>query len=248
MRIAFLHGFAGDPDGLAEVVSVLGTALPGLDVVAPRLPGHGAPIAADWDANLALVAAAIDGAAIAVGYSLGARVALGLLATERVARAVLVSVNPGLAGDAARRARAEGDRAWAAMLRADGVAAFAAAWQAQPLFASQARVDPARRVARLARRLALPAEGLARSLETMGLAMMPDYRAALCARADRAHLVVGEDDARFVAIAQALVGECPRLAMDCVTGSGHDLTLEQPIVLAGDIARAIRPWLMHGKE
>ncbi|MCE9572117.1 MAG: alpha/beta fold hydrolase, partial [Deltaproteobacteria bacterium] len=207
MRIGFLHGFAGDPDALAEVVSVLCAELDRrghtLEPVIPRLPGHDVPIADGWDANLAEVSAALAGAEIVVGYSLGARVALGLLATDRIARAVLVSLNPGLASASEREVRAAGDRAWAAMLRDRGIAAFVDAWQAQPLFASQARVDPERLAARRARRLALPAEGLARSLETMGLAAMPDYRAALHARADRAHLIVGEEDAKFVAIARA---------------------------------------------
>jgi 2-succinyl-6-hydroxy-2,4-cyclohexadiene-1-carboxylate synthase len=244
MRVAFLHGFAGDPASWDEVLSVWPTAIAGVDVepVVPALPGHNTPIADDWAGNLARIGEAIGDARIAVGYSLGARVALGLLATDRIRHAVLISVNPGLDSTAARAERSKNDEAWARRLRTDGIAAFAEAWAAQALFASQVRADPMVRAARLARRLRLDPSGLARSLETMGLAAMPDYRAALASRADRAHLIVGADDTRFVAIARGLVAECPGLAMDCVTEAGHDLTLEQPIALAGGLARVIARW------
>ena len=193
--------------------------------------------------SLDRVAAAVDaaGAGAVVGYSLGARVALGLLAAGRAPAAVLIGVSPGLTGADERRARAVADAAWAARLRAHGTAAFADAWETLPMFATQARAPASRRAARRARRLALDPEGLACSLETLGLAQMPDYRAALAgaARAGRAHLVVGADDARYLAMARELVAECPGLGLDVIPDSGHDPTLEQPGGLARVLARAL---------
>ncbi|MEJ7603601.1 MAG: alpha/beta fold hydrolase [Kofleriaceae bacterium] len=216
MRFALLHGFAGDPAAWAGV---------DLDATAYALPGHGGgPVAASWDGNLAQVAAMLRADELVVGYSLGARVALGLVATGRIARALLVSVNPGIA-DGERAARRASDARWAELLRADGMAAFVAAWEAQPLFATQSRVAPERLAARRARRLALDPEQLARSLETMGLAEMPDYRGAL----DRVALIAGADDARYAAIAAA----APRHQL--VAGAGHDVPLEQPAALAAAI-------------
>src|SRR4051812_30010155 len=86
--------------------------------VTPWLPGHGPAVvpssfAACVDALAAELAphAPFD----LLGYSLGARVALGLVARHPhlVRRAVLVSVHPGLASDVARAARVAEDEAWA---------------------------------------------------------------------------------------------------------------------------------------
>jgi 2-succinyl-6-hydroxy-2,4-cyclohexadiene-1-carboxylate synthase len=167
------------------------------------------------------------GDSLIVGYSLGARVALGLVASGRCQRAILVSVNPGIP-DAERAARRASDAAWAQLLRTRGLAGFLAAWEAQPLFATQSRVSPERLAARRARRLALDPEQLARSLEVMGLAEMPDYRGALD---DRVALIAGADDPKYAAIARA-----SGVRHEIIAG-GHDLPLEQPAALAAAIAR-----------
>ena len=225
MRIAYLHGFAGDPAAWNATLA----AMPRHDARAIALPGHGGgSVPATWDACLAAIAGAIGEAQLVVGYSLGARVALGLAATGRAPRAILVSVNPGI-DDAERAARRAGDAAWARLLRDRGIAAFTEAWEAQPLFATQARTEPARLAARRARRLALDPEQLARSLEVMGLAEMPDYRPA--AAAAPISLIAGADDPRYVAIARALPAP-----LAVVPDSGHDPTLEQPARLAEAIA------------
>jgi 2-succinyl-6-hydroxy-2,4-cyclohexadiene-1-carboxylate synthase len=222
VRCVLIHGFAGDPAVWDPV---------GLDGVRIALPGHpgGPPVAADWASNLAAVAERLPACDVAIGYSLGARTALGLVVAGHVPRAILISVNPGLAA-AERPARRASDAAWARLARERGTAAFLDAWQAQPLFASQARAPADRRAARHARRLALDAEQLARSLEAMGLAEMPDYRAAVDGRFA---LIAGADDAKYRAIAGAPAAPL-RLIADC----GHDPLLEQPAALA-DAVRAL---------
>lgn len=227
MTCALLHGFAGDPANWDEVVAAWRLrAIP--DAIA--LPGHGGGLVQpSWEANLDVIGKAVEGCELVVGYSLGARIALGLVVTGRCERAVLVSVNPGIP-DAERPARRASDAAWAAQLRSDGIEAFADAWAAQPLFASQATAPPARLATRLARRLALDPEQLARSLEVMGLAEMPDYRGLI--DPTRVSLIVGANDAKYVAIARALGLPCEVIAQ-----SGHDPTLEQPAALAGAIKR-----------
>jgi 2-succinyl-6-hydroxy-2,4-cyclohexadiene-1-carboxylate synthase len=223
VRAILLHGFAGDPASWDDVA---------IDAERIALPGHlgGGALARDWAGNLAAIAARIGRCDVAVGYSLGARVALGLVIGGHVPRGVLISVNPGIA-DHERAARRTGDAAWAQLARERGIAAFIDAWQAQPLFASQARAPADRRAARTARRLTLDPEQLAQSLETMGLAEMPDYRALVD---DRVVLIAGADDAKYVAIARALPA---RLAL--IADSGHDPVLEQPRALTEAIERAI---------
>jgi pimeloyl-ACP methyl ester carboxylesterase len=68
---------------------------------------------------------------------------------------------------------------------------------------------------------------------------MPDYRAALLARAGRAHLVVGAEDVAYLERARSLVAEAPALGLDVIAGSGHDPTLEQPASLATALAAAV---------
>ncbi|HEX4417874.1 MAG TPA: hypothetical protein VH165_08245 [Kofleriaceae bacterium] len=241
MRGVLLHGFTGDPANWDDVVgnaagrhddAAGGAPDPGLGLANEiaiaidhiALPGHlgGGPVAPSWDENLAAIAARIGRCDVAIGYSLGARVALGLVAAGHVPRGILISVNPGIP-DAERPARRAGDATWAELLRRRGTAAFLDAWQAQPLFASQARAPADRRAARHDRRRALDPEQLARSLETMGLAEMPDYRAAIDGRVA---LIAGAEDAKFVAIARALP-----VPLELIAASGHDPTLEQPAAL-----------------
>ena len=222
--IALVHGFAGDPSTWDEVIARWTLAEPPHAIA---LPGHGGgAVRDDWAANLA----AVPDCEIAVGYSLGARVVLGLVASGRCRFGVLIGCNPGL-DEGERAARRATDASWARMLRTDGIAAFADAWTAQPLFATQARVSAERRAARRTRRLALDPLELARSLETMGLAEMPDCRGAID---HRVALIAGADDAKYVAIARMLGARC-----ELIDGSGHDPTLEQPAALAAAIARAI---------
>jgi len=221
VRCVLLHGFAGDPASWDDVP---------IDGERIALPGHvgGGPVERDWAGNIAAIAARIERCDAVVGYSLGARVALGLVIGGHAPRAVLISGNPGIA-DAERAARRAGDAVWAQLARERGTAAFIDAWQAQPLFATQQRAPAERLAARRARRLALDPEQLARSLEAMGLAEMPDYRALVD---DRFALIVGADDARYVAIARALPAP-----LEVVAGSGHDPLLEQPVALATAIAK-----------
>jgi pimeloyl-ACP methyl ester carboxylesterase len=144
---------------------------------------------------------------------------------------VLISVNPGLDDDA-REPRRIGDAAWAKVLRERGIEHFITAWEAQPLFATQARVDAARRAARHAQRLVLDAEQLAQSLEVMGLAEMPDYRDEVDRRVA---LIVGAEDQKYLAIAGGFDVHRELIA-DC----GHDPTLEQPAALATAIASCLQ--------
>jgi len=238
---ALLHGFLGDPavwDGIIE-----GDAI--------ALPGHrgGAKVRSTWAENLDAVAEQVRGCDLAIGYSLGARVALGLLALGAVPRVILISVNPGIrdardmsfadevsharfdepsGAPSERVARRARDAAWAKRFRTEPLAHVLDAWEAQPLFATQKRVDPDRLAARRARRLALDPQQIARSLDAMGLAEMPDYHASVD---DRCTLIAGADDAKYVAIARGL-----RASLHVIAGGGHDPLLEQPSALAKVLA------------
>ena len=232
MRCALLHGFAGDPSAWNEVLDAWALREA---PIAVTLPGHGlGPVLPTWEDNLNAVARAIAGCDVVVGYSLGARVALGLVASGRIGHGVLIGVNPGI-NDSERAQRREFDASWTRLLRSQGVAAFDQAWTRQPLFATQQRVDAIKLQQRRLRRLQHDAEQLARSLEVMGLANMPDYWSAVPAHRDRIALIAGADDPKYVAISAGL----PAASFETIANCGHDPTLEQPRELAGAIARAV---------
>jgi 2-succinyl-6-hydroxy-2,4-cyclohexadiene-1-carboxylate synthase len=233
VRCALIHGFTGDPANWDEVIDNWQLPEEPQPIV---LPGHsaGGPVLEGWDANLAAIGDAIAGCECVVGYSLGARVALGLIATGRAAFGVLIGVNPGI-NELERADRRRFDATWARMLRTDGLDKFIAAWEAQPLFATQKRVSIERRLERRARRYRLDAELLAQSLEQMGLGAMPDYWSAVPAHRDRIALITGDEDTKYQVIANRL----PAKLRETVAESGHDPTLEQPELLAAAIARSV---------
>jgi 2-succinyl-6-hydroxy-2,4-cyclohexadiene-1-carboxylate synthase len=233
MRCALVHGFLGDPFVWDDVVAAW--SLPGRPTVV-ALPGHGGgPVRASWSDNLTAIATAIGTVDVVIGYSLGARVALGLLASGLYNRAVLIGVNPGIS-EAERQSRREFDAAWARLLRTSGIGDFSDAWAAQPLFATQKRVRADKLAARATRRLGHDPEQLARSLEVMGIAAMPNYWNVIPAHRDRIALLVGADDTKYVAISERL----PAASFETIAGSGHDPTLEQPTALAAAIGRAVK--------
>jgi 2-succinyl-6-hydroxy-2,4-cyclohexadiene-1-carboxylate synthase len=243
--VVCLHGFTGTPRCFERVCDLL----PGVSVLAPVVRGHDgervagapAPFEAEVDRLARLVAGHGGGRAHLVGYSLGARLALGLLVRHPAlfASATLVAVHPGLQADVERDARGRADDGWCRLLEAEGLARFVDAWERQPLFASQARLDDVTLQAQRARRLSHDPQGLAWALRSLGLARMPSYWAALSALEVPVHLMAGQLDDKFTALARSAAG---RLACELtvVDGAGHNVVLERPDVIAAAIRKGLR--------
>jgi 2-succinyl-6-hydroxy-2,4-cyclohexadiene-1-carboxylate synthase len=242
--VAFLHGFTGSPGGLKPVTDVL--TAHGLRVVAPALLGHGADDAGihDFDSEvqrLARVLAASGERLHLVGYSLGGRLAIGLLCRhgELFSGATLISAQPGLSLAQARVDRRVADDVWCELLVSQGVAAFVKTWENLPLFATQATLGEDVLATQRAERLSHDAGGLVRSLKICGLAEMPSYWDELRRVRVPTTLVAGERDAKFVIIAQQMREKISGASLVVVPGGGHNLVLERPAVVAGIVTRAI---------
>jgi 2-succinyl-6-hydroxy-2,4-cyclohexadiene-1-carboxylate synthase len=222
-----LHGFTGTGADWACWPADAPAAL------APDLPGHGGSPepTGDFTAQIErLLAALPEGVEHLVGYSLGGRIALALLATapERFRAATIVSAHLGLFNAAQRQGRRHLDARWIALLRQQGIDAFVDAWERQPLFASQSAL-PAHLLARQRRRrLAQRPSGLAASLACFGLAEMPDTWGALTRWSGRLTWLAGALDSKFVAIAERVARERPETTVRIVPDAGHDLLLEAP--------------------
>lgn len=243
--LLLIHGFTGAPSSFDGVLSRL--PAPRTTIAAPFVTGHGAPPAAlesdRFEAEVDRLAALIPAGerAVVVGYSLGARLAFGVLVrhAHRVRSLIAISGSAGLASEAERTERRSRDHALARKLESEGLEAFVRFWEDQPLFASQRALDPALVAAERSRRLAHTAAGLAHSLRTTGLAEMPDHAPAL-ARVDRpVELLAGGLDARFCTVGRALERTLPRAHLTVVPDAGHNLLLERPEAVAAAITRGL---------
>src|SRR5436190_1607416 len=178
-RLLLLHGFTGSPASWSLAVEPFGLQT---DVLAPWLVGHGdarIASAADFEAEIGRIAALVAGHSKwhLAGYSLGGRLGIGMLCTrpDLFSGATLIGAQPGLETEAQRTERRAADERWCALLRERGLPEFVAAWEAQPLFASQRGLPREVLERQRAERLAASANGLVRSLEATGLGVMPSY-------------------------------------------------------------------------
>ncbi|MBW2381614.1 MAG: alpha/beta fold hydrolase [Deltaproteobacteria bacterium] len=203
----------------------------------PTLVGHGR----DWQVRevesfesevtrLVPLASSAGQPRLLCGYSMGARVALGLLA-------LLIGVHPGLTNEAARSERRQVDASRAHSLRDEGLEAFVAAWEELPLFASQRDLSPEVRAGQQNIRLGHEPEGLARAVEMLGLAEMPNYRPAIAALEVPITLMTGALDAKFSEIADTIAAENTHVDAEVVDGVGHNVVLEAPAAVAAALKR-----------
>ena len=245
-RLLLLHGFSGGPRSFSPVVRRLSSRF---EIVAPALVGHAGsnagPEIATFDAEVERLAALMAGGPPAhlAGYSLGARLGLALLTRfpGRFARATLIGVHPGLRDERERASRRASDARWCDVLESRGIEAFVAAWQAEPLFASQARLPESLLRAQTAERLAHSPAGLARSLRVTGLAEMPDLYPELGRVGSDVTLLAGELDQKFLGLARELCERLPRCRLRVAQGSGHNLLLEDPDLVTESISEGMEP-------
>jgi 2-succinyl-6-hydroxy-2,4-cyclohexadiene-1-carboxylate synthase len=224
VRYLLLHGFTGTSESFAGLAAPPGS-------LAPTLGGHlHTPVRGDFSdevERLALLGAGCDGL---FGYSLGARLALGILARypERFRHAVIVSAHPGLQSDDERSARRQADARYVAVLREQGLVSFVDKWQALPLWASQGDLPESIKLAQRQQRLRHGALGLAESLIQHGLGEMPDLRPQLARVLASVDIVAGERDVKFAELGRELATIIPSSRLSIVPGAGHNLLLERP--------------------
>ena len=231
-----LHGFTGGPENWDSVVAHLPAEL---EIERPALLGHGREAedsSESFTGEVDRLAGRLGvGPTVLAGYSMGGRVAVGLLARHRrlFSAALLIGAHPGLASAGERANRARRDEALARRLETGSFEAFIDFWQKLPLFESQRELPPALLEAQRAQRLRCRPAGLAGALRTLGPGRMPDYRPTLPALDLPIHLLAGERDDKFVAIARAMAEHLPHGSAETVPGAGHNLILEAPETVAG---------------
>jgi 2-succinyl-6-hydroxy-2,4-cyclohexadiene-1-carboxylate synthase len=253
--IVVLHGFTGDAESMESVSRGLGGE-GHRRVVRLELIGHGESDAPDAMAPYALsacvaqVAAAVQALELGkpglLGYSMGGRVALatGLAHPELFSSLVLVGATAGIAEAAQREERIAADRGLADRIEAEGVERFVEEWMALPIFASQARLGETALQRARNQRLRNRAHGLAHSLRGMGAGAQPPLHDHLPGLDLPVLLVVGEEDAKFRAIADDLEGLLPDARTVVIPKAGHAAHLEAP----DEFARVVSTFLAEASE
>ena len=246
--VALLHGFTGCPESWDPVTALLPDDL---EVLRPTLRGHdparideeGIGFEDEVDRLAHWLTERAEPPMHLAGYSMGGRLALGLLVRHRrlFDSATLIGVHPGIADPEERRRRRASDEALARRLESRGVEDFVDRWQELPLFATQRRLPAAVRERQRTLRLRHRPSGLALALRTVGAAAMPDYRPYLPRLDLPIRLLAGASDDKFRRIARAMARSLPQGSVEIVPGAGHNLILEAPRAVAAAILRAIAP-------
>ena len=239
-----LHGFTGAPAGWDPVLAAM--ARPPVAVV-PWLPGHhpdAVPLELDFLATVRRLAEhlAKHAGGPLIGYSLGGRLALALVASGwDCSSLTLIGAHPGLADDdvLGRAQRARDDARWAALARQHGTAAFIDAWSQQPLLEAPGgppgHLQPgieARRRAQAVWRLQHAPWALAAVLERLSLARMPSFWAVLPNLPMPVHFIAGRADPRFAALAERAAAMTPGARLSLLEGCGHSPLIDAPAALA----------------
>lgn len=257
--LLFLHGFTGDAESWRDVVARLE---PGRNIFTLTLPGHEPPsrrsALATREPEFDSVASRLLGDLehIAeppfhiVGYSMGARVALGMLLAqpERFERATLIGAHAGIEGPAERKKRASDDRKWIDLLEREGLDAFVRAWEKRPLFSSQTELPADQRRVQRAIRTSHDPHGLAWSLRVLGLAAQPSYWDRLFELEMPMDLVAGSLDEKFLSVAERMERRLSRVRVVPVADCGHNVPLERPDVIADLIDGRSLEWQSNGRR
>jgi len=243
--LLLLHGWLGSKGDWASTSHSLTER--GREVLAVDLPGHAlSEVSADgpWErAALYSFPVVVESLAalldrlniprvVAVGYSLGGRVAMALASAhpDRIQGLVAISANPGLKSATERHARLQGDQALASRLLGmdDGTfEVFLKKWYAAPLWAGLSSRCPDLLVDILRRRVLTNPRGAALSLVGLSVARQVDFSGSL----GKIPLwyVSGGLDKKFGDIG-ALLSELPAHHVDVsvVSDVGHAVVEEDP--------------------
>ena len=172
-----------------------------------------------------------------LGYSLGGRLALHALLENGHPwqAAVLVSVHPGLETPAERAARAEADAAWASRAFAGDWQQFLTEWNDQPVLGGAAIRD-----AQASRSLITRRRGVASSFLDWSLGGQAPLWERLGSITIPVLWVAGEQDEKFLALAQRAASLSPLARLAVAPACGHRVPWENEAWFAQTAAHFLK--------
>lgn len=233
--LILLHGWMGSGVDFNPVIELLRSRF---YCIAIDLPGHGKTEVTGSDPGYDFVNTAdgivrllaslhIDCCTIA-GYSFGGRLALYLALTfpDRFNSVILESTSPGLATSSERTHRISNDDRIIDRLETIDFPTFINDWYRQPLFFGITE-HPDFPIL-IERRLRNRPTNLAKSLQYAGLGRQPYLGGRFQTFDLPILLIVGEHDAKFLAIAQNITQTCPSSRIDIISNCSHNVHFQQP--------------------
>ena len=240
VKALFLHGFTGSRDAFAHLEPLLGDVLAAMCVDLPGHRGSPLPSLSGTDAFLETVdalAELLTQPTVVIGYSQGARLALGLAVRhpQLVCRLILESGSPGLRQRHARARRRAVDEGLAELILERGVEPFVDRWERLPLFTGLRGLPEPERDALRSRRASHTPEGLAGALRTLGQGVQPDYWPSLPTMHVPTLLMSGSSDEKYTRLARSMSAELPLAWRVTFRGVGHAPHLESPNAYSNEL-------------
>jgi len=224
--LTFIHGFMGHPSDWDDVRA----ALPDYETSALEIP-----IAADWQASIGQLAKGIPDQSVVVGYSMGARLALGIALEnpQRCAGLVFVSGNPGLEPVEAREQRWIVDQKITRELEqldAESLEPFLERWYRADVFAT---VPQKIRATEIARKCEWFSSDWPAILRANSVSRHPNYWARLSELSMPTVVIAGALDEKYHKSANRFRQESPaaNVSQTIVPDCGHIVHREQPEIL-----------------
>jgi 2-succinyl-6-hydroxy-2,4-cyclohexadiene-1-carboxylate synthase len=172
-----------------------------------------------------------------LGYSMGGRMALhALLENDHPWQAaVIVSAHPGLQNATDRAARRATDAEWASQALVGNWQDFLAAWNAQAVLGSGPLRDPQASGSLIMRR-----REIARSFVDWSLGAQQALGDRLGEITIPVLWVVGENDPKFLDLAERAVSRMPNAHLAIAPGAGHRVPWEAETWFAEQVARFLK--------
>jgi 2-succinyl-6-hydroxy-2,4-cyclohexadiene-1-carboxylate synthase len=230
-ELVFLHGWLGHPQDWQEIVEDLSE----YQSRCPELPR-----AASWEAGIRELLPALADDHVLIGYSLGARLALGcaLGSRSRLRGLVLISGTAGLPAPA-RTQRWQRDQRLAAELSSRDPVSFLTNWYRNSVFRG---LDSTTQERLVREKLGLDFSYHADLLRAYSVGQQPRFWARLRSLRMPVLILVGERDAKFIAIGRRLHRRLPNARFRVIAKAGHAVHREQPGAVAHELREFLVPW------